>query len=297
MIKPTSGEYLFIYPNFDDNNQPQLSLLADSKDEFDHLKPRGEKLTLTFDTGQRYCTGWYDLKTSVAYPCPHQAKVAKEYDQCRACQAKTGFNPAFYNASTISAQQEERNHQPHILYLAHFAPGTVKVGITWAGRGIKRLLSQGARSSLILGTYPRAELARKYEAKVAKLPGIAETLLSRTKYQLLLKSYNAELGAAELRVTRTRILEEVGINLDTSKPTYLDPYYFGKGKLTPSSLTDATKSKTISGHCVGMIGPVLIVQQGNMQFGLSLDKFSGYRCTLNYTETHNKTETHQASLF
>src|SRR5690606_36329769 len=147
--------------------------------------PLRHAFTLKFDTAQRYCTGWHDLATGQNHPCTEGGMTNEKYDQCAACQKRTGFNPAVYHAASDSPQQETRNAEPHILYLAHFAPGLVKVGISYAGRGRGRLLEQGARSALILDTFPTAAIARQYEAKIASMPGIAETMLVGKKIAAL----------------------------------------------------------------------------------------------------------------
>lgn len=297
MSKPPEGTYTFIHYGYDDEHRPSLSLLRSGDDAFVHLQPRGETLTLTFDDSQRYCNGWHDLETSESFPCPDSASLPEQYDQCRHCQQKTGFNPAFYNASSVSTQQQKRNAEPHILYLAHFAPGVVKVGISWAGRGIKRLLDQGARSAVIIKTYPNADIARQYEAKTAQLPGIAETLQVRNKMNYLARPYDKTSGAEELRATRERLIREVGASPDDTDPLHLDPFYLGENQLQPSNLIDTAKNKSISGVCIGMLGSVLITEQDDMQYALPLSKLTGYTCTLSYNETKNEAAPHQVSLF
>lgn len=296
MTKPTEGDYLFVHYGYGKDHQPELTLLKDGASEFTNLSPRGETLTLAFDTTKRYCGGWHDLASAENHPCPDASELPGQYDQCRHCQQKTGFNPAFYNAASVSQQQQARNAQPHLLYLAHFAPGVVKVGITWAGRGIKRLLDQGARSGLIIKVYPNADIARQYEAKTAALPGIAETLQLRQKYQLLQRTYDPDNGAAELLATRARLQTEAGATPKENEPIYLDNYYLGEARLNPQ-LVDLTKSESISGSIVGMIGSVLVAEQDSMQFTLPISKLTGYRCALSYRETPNECEPQQVSLF
>lgn len=297
MSKLPEGEYTFIHYGYDDKHQPSLSLLRQDDEAFVHLTPRNEKLTLKFDDSQRYCIGWHDLASSESFPCPDSAANLDQYDMCRHCQQKTGFNPAFYNAASVSEQQQKRNAEPHILYLAHFAPGVVKVGISWAGRGIRRLLDQGARSAVIIKTYPNADIARQYEAKTAKLPGIAETLQVRNKMNYLTRPYDAKAGAEELRAARERLIREVGAAPDDNDPLHLDPYYIGDNQLQPSNIIDTAKNKSISGNCIGMLGSVLIAEQDGMQYALPLSKLTGYRCTLSYDETKNEAAPHQVSLF
>lgn len=296
VTKLPEGNYLFVHYGYGPNHQPQLSLLPEDGETFTHFEPQGQAFTLSFDAATRYCGGWHDLASAESFPCPDAAELPDQYDQCRHCQQKTGFNPAFYNATSVSTQQQARNAQPHILYLAHFAPGVVKVGISWEQRGIRRLLDQGARSALIIKTYPTAEVARQYEAKTAALPGIAETLQVRQKHQCLKHPYDAEVGANELRATRQRLIHEVSLTPDDNNPLYLDNYYLNGNPLHPQDLVDITEH-TISGSCIGMIGSVLVMEQGGLQYSLPLSKLTGYRMTLNYGVTKNQAAPHQASLF
>lgn len=296
MTKPTEGDYLFVHYGYGKDHQPELTLLRGGASEFTHLSPRGQTLTLSFDTAKRYCGGWHNLATAESFPCPDDAGLPDQYNQCRHCQQKTGFNPAFYNAVSVSQQQQARNAQPHLLYLAHFAPGVIKVGITWAERDIKRLLDQGARSGLIIKVYPNADIARQYEAKAAALPGIAETLQLRQKYQLLQRSYDPTIGVTELLATRERLRKEVGAAPETNEPIHLDNYYLGDTKLS-AQLIDLAKSESLSGSIIGMVGSVLIAEQDGMQFTLPLSKLTGYRCTLSYREVPNECEPQQVSLF
>lgn len=296
MTKLPEGTYLFVHYGYGPDHQPQLSLLPDNGEAFAHFEPRGESFTLDFDAGTRYCGGWHDLATAESFPCPDAAELPDQYDQCRRCQQKTGFNPAFYNAASVSEQQQKRNAEPHILYLAHFAPGVVKVGISWHKRGIRRLLDQGARSALIIKTYPTADIARQYEAKTAALPGIAETLQVRQKHQYLKRPYDAAAGDAELRAARERLIRDIGLHPDDNDPMHLDSCYLGDNPLHPQDLVDITQQR-ISGTCIGMIGSVLVMAQDDLQYSLPLSKLTGYKATLSYDVAKNQAAPHQASLF
>ena len=297
MTELPEGQYLFVHYGYGAEHQPHLSLLPRNGDTFTHFEPRDEAFTLRFDTSTRYCSGWHDLSTARSFPCPDTAELPGQYDQCRHCQQKTGFNPAFYNAISVSEQQQARNAQPHMLYLAHFAPGVVKVGISWAERGIRRLLDQGARSALIIKTFPTADIARQYEAKTAALPGIAETLQVRQKHQYLKRPYDAGAGAQELRAARDRLIREVGMTPEDNEPIHLDRYYVDNNPLHPQNLVDITNGTSISGTCIGMVGSVLIMEQDELQYTLPLGKLTGYYATLSHDVTKNDTAPHQASLF
>ncbi len=289
------GDFLLIHYGYDGNLAPNLTLHKDGAESFEHLSPRGQNITLTFDIDARACTGWHDLATSESFPCPDSATLPSQFDHCRHCQNKTGFNPAFYHASSVSPQQQARNAQPHFLYLAHFAPGVVKVGISWAERGLRRLLDQGARSGLIIKTYPSATIARQYEAKIAALPGVAETLQIKTKHKLLRFTYNALAAADELRSVRQQLQDACGIQPDHHDPVFLDSYYLAEHTLNqPIILHD---EKHISGRCVGMIGSTLLMEQDDQQYGLCVSGLTGYRVNISDTVIPNTHRPQQASLF
>lgn len=290
-----TGDFLFIHYGYDgDELVPSLTLHKPGAESFEHFALRGQSLSFTFNTSQRFCTGWHNLATGESFPCPDAATLPTQFSQCRHCQVKTGFNPAFYNAASISPQQQARNAQPHFLYLAHFAPGVVKVGISWAERGIRRLLDQGARSALIVKTYPSATVARQYEAKIATLPGIAETLQVKAKHKYMAHAYNAAAGAQELQAALTRLVQEIGLTPDDTQPLHLDNYYIAEPLIQPIFLHD---ERTISGRCFGMVGSTLMTEQDGQQFGLGLHGLTGYRVTLSPEIQANQHAPQQASLF
>jgi hypothetical protein len=291
-----TGDFLFVHYGYDGDLAPSLTLHRDGAEHFESLAPRGKTLTLSFDTGTRYCTGWHDLATSESSPCPEQATIITNYDQCMHCQRKTGFNPAFYNASSVSEQQQARNAEPHILYLAHFGPGVVKVGISYSKRGIRRLLDQGARSALIIKDYPNANIARQYEAKIAALDGIAETLQLKTKYRLLAFPYDPDAGVNELLNTRQRLIEELKIQPDDNQPLLLEPHYLGEHTFAPHQLVHLQDGR-ISGKSLGMIGSSYIAEQDGTPYFLSLGNLTGYKVAISEDEQPNVHAPQQVSLF
>lgn len=298
VTKPDAGNYLLIHYGFaGDAYTPQLILLKPGSEHFQHLSPRDQTLTLGVDQSKRYCTGWHDLASAESFPCPEAAELPSQYEQCRHCQIKTGFNPAFYNADSVSPQQEARNRQPHSLYLAHFGPGVVKVGITWAERGLRRLLEQGARSAIILKTFPSATIARQYEAKIAALPGIVETIQPKAKYKLLAQAYDETLGTQELLAAQTRIIKEVGIVAEDNKPQALHGYYFGEHAFTTNNLINLHGETSTSGLVRGMIGGVVITEQDDTHFMLPISKWRGYHVTISYEQQANQHAPQQISLF
>lgn len=287
-------DYILIHYGFQgEAHTPTLTLQAKNTGEFTQLPARMINGTVSITTDTRHCTGWHDLATAKSSPCPNNAIIAPSYEQCRECMQKTGFNPAFYNAASVSPQQQARNKQPHILYLAHFAPGVVKVGISWAERGIRRLLEQGARSAVVIGTFPTADDARKAEATIAAQPGFHETLQIRHKIQYLNQPYSDESAANELYVAATKTGDIIGRDV-SPKVLHLGGYY---ASVPIDSPIDLTKQGKISGRCVGMVGGLLLCEQEGQLFLLSLSGFKGNTITITDQVTRNQHDPIQVSLF
>ena len=289
------GNYIFIQHGFGKDYQPQLTLQNEAK-EFVQLPIRGQELTLTFQPHERICTGWHDLATSQSFACPAQTATIAKFTQCRPCQQKTGFNPAFYYATEVSAQQEARNRQPHFLYLAHFAPGVLKAGISWQGRGLRRLLEQGARSALVIKTYPSANVARTYEAKAVALPGVAETLRASVKYGLLNKKYDHDAARQELLAAREQLVSQAGIEAEPNDVEHFDATYL-PDTLLATDVVHIKDDSYISGQLIGMVGSALIAEQNNQQYMLPLSDLAGSPVTLSSTLRANPLIVQQTSLF
>lgn len=292
---PEAGEYLLTHVGFSKKEEPTLLLRKDSK--LVPFHPLNNTFTLSFNKSQRHCTGWYDMRTSKSHPCPDSEQISEKYEQCPACQQRTGFNPAFYHATSVSAQQEERNLEPHFLYLAHFADRLVKVGISHAARGKARLLEQGARSALILDTFPTAHIARQYEAQIAALPNIAETLLLRKKIATLSNSYIAANAAKELATTRTRIETTLGKSFSQNELHHLDDTFFPSARPNLSDAFETSHLDMVSGQAIGMLGCLLFCSQQDNSVFLPLKKYTGYRMTLSYNQTDIELPARQISLF
>ena len=292
---PGEGTYLLTNVGFSSNEEPLL-LLQDN-DKFIDMHPLGNVFTLSFDMTTRYCNGWRDITSGDRHICPTNNVVDAKYEQCAACQKRTGFNPAFYHASSVSEQQEARNLQPHILYLAHFGPGVIKVGISHAGRGNSRLLEQGARTALILETFSTAHTARQYEAKIAKIPGIVETLQQRKKSDLLSSSYDSNAASSELLTVKQSIEQAIDTKFDDVSPIYLDSVYFPDHMPALSQSHDVSNQHILSGTAIGMLGSVLFCQQNDTILHLPLKKHVGYTVTVTHNDTPIETPARQISLF
>ena len=280
---------------FDRQDRPFISL--QQEDTFIELHPLAKTLSLAFTTNVRRCIGWGDITTGERFVCPDKAEIDTKYEQCQACQKRTGFNPAFYHATSVSKQQEERNLKPHILYLAYFAPDLIKVGISLASRGNARLLEQGARSALILDTFPSAHIARQYEAKIAALPGFAETVLLRKKVDLLSRIHDSDYAGTLLQLKRNELEVLFGITFTKNSPLHLDQFYFPMALPQFSDAYNSSEHNLLSGVVTGSLGSLLFCEQQSTPLFLPIKKYVGYQVTLSYSERPIELPARQTSLF
>ena len=103
-------DFLLTYASFNADNQPFIDCQIDG--EIKRRELFGQDLSLEFDFSTKYCTGWVDFENHSSQICPDSATVDGKYENCLKCRDRTGFNPAFYNADSVSVQQEKINQNP-----------------------------------------------------------------------------------------------------------------------------------------------------------------------------------------
>jgi hypothetical protein len=251
---------------------------------------RGAALSLEAATG-RYCTGTFDLATYESAPCPEQAVAGEELETCFRCFRRTGFNPSFYNVprDTISPQQRAYNERPHVVYLAYFAEGYVKIGISSEDRVALRWRGQGARVATRLLSVEDAYRARAVEAQVTREGGLPEAVRGSRKRQLLNVPFRLASAEQTLRVTRERLAEKCKLEFGSAPLHDLTRDYLGAASLD-LCITDLSgeAAPAISGVGVGMIGDILVVEDGGRQYMLSLKDLIGRVVTLEHLVRANR---------
>ena len=266
--------FLLAYASFNADNQPFIDCQIDG--EIKRRELFGQDLSLEFDFSTKYCTGWVDFDNHSSQVCPDSATVDGKYENCLKCRDRTGFNPAFYNADSVSAQQEKINQNPHFVYLAYFAPGVIKVGISQEERGIRRLLEQGARLALKLETFSSALIARQYEAKIARLDGIVETMPIHKKLELIKQPFDRADGEEKLRQKLLEIEQKIGVSFPRSELILCEDYFH----TTSVDLTRVVLMKDqnqLAGRVRSIIGPILITDYDGQLLAYNVKKFIGYQ--------------------
>ncbi|MDO4902162.1 MAG: DUF2797 domain-containing protein [bacterium] len=293
--------------DFDKNQNPRLKLGEAETGKIHNFTPQfGTDLTLKIDTSERFCIGWHDLNTGEDFLCPENSTVDKKYEQCSKCKKRTGFDPAFYNASQgeISAQQETRNAQPHLVYLAYFSDEVIKVGISFAGRGIARLLEQGARAALILGEFPTANIARNYEEKISRMPDFVENVKANMKLKLLEKPFNFDQASKNLLEARDKIESALNTNFDQNIPQDLSQFYAPNGQIPSGEIipiSDCAQNSPdeiiFSGRMLAQVGYIWLAENQGEIVAIPLRKFTGYKVEISPQIQPICLPERQASLF
>lgn len=267
---------IFCKTGFANNGKPFFEYITDDQVHANQLK-FGSNLTIIYDTAKKFCTGWYDMTTKQRFPCEQHAVG---HDQCVTCMHKTGFNPAFYNTDTISPQQDQRNHEPHALYLAYFGGDSIKVGIAHHSRKLGRLLEQGARAAIVIEQFETANVARSYEARIAKLSGFVESVRASTKITLLKQPLAAEEADAKLHAALASINRDLSTDF-TGNLLHLDKFYTDKASLS-TSFVDASglQPATFSGTVIALIGSCLFFSNNDQLFMINTKNFGGNACSL-----------------
>jgi len=267
-------DFLLAYASFNADNQPFIDCQIDG--EIKRRELFGQDLSLEFDFSTKYCTGWVDFENHCSQICPDSATVDGKYENCLKCRDRTGFNPAFYNADSVSAQQEKINQNPHFVYLAYFAPGVIKVGISQEERGIRRLLEQGARLALKLETFSSALIARQYEAKIAGLDGIVETMPIHKKLELIKQPFDRADGEEKLRQKLLEIEQKIGVSFPRSELILCEDYFHTAG-VDLTRVVLMKDQNQLAGRVRSVIGPILIVDYDGQLLAYNVKKFIGYQ--------------------
>lgn len=297
---------LLTHVDFNKNKQARWKLADLDSGEIIEFLPEFEKpITLEIELSERFCTGWHNLETGEDFACPENSKLDKKYNQCQKCQKRTGFNPAFYNTNEneISNQQQIRNAQPHFVYLAYFSDEVIKVGISFAGRGIARLLEQGAKSALILGEFSSANIARNYEEKISKMPDFCENVKTGVKLKLLESKFNFSKAKKSLLDARSKIENSQKICFEKNQPINLCVFYSKNGEIPSGEIIQAEdcrqedKKIAFSGILKSQIGYILTAEQQGENIAIPLRKFIGYKIKISEDITEIKLPERQSSLF
>ena len=261
----------------------------------------GEAFTLKRELG-RYCTGQFDLKTLENDVCPNNAELlSPKANVCFDCFDFIGFNPAFYHLEQhqISPQQRAYNQTPHIVYLAYFAPGLIKVGISSNDRKEHRWKEQGARFIAHIYTVENAYEARHIEEKISSELTLPEVVLGKKKRSLLNIELNVPQAKHELLALIDQIDKVVPKKANREIIFSMEHYYNPGTVRLNSTIIDVSENTEgkISGKCLGLYGDIVLFENEGQQFMCSLKKLISYKVSFSKDVERMSFEPQQTSLF
>jgi hypothetical protein len=161
---------------------------------------------------------------------------------------------------------------------------------------LARLLEQGARSAIVLSEFASANVARQYEAKLARLTWLNEIIKLNKKIEILENSqYDSEHAARQLRAAKKRIDDEVGVTFESDEVVNLDDFYGDTTSL--KDLNDMSGQSMISGKIQACVGSILIADNDGEKLILPLKKFIGYQVGISSEVAQVELASKQFSLF
>ena len=202
--------------------------------------------------GRRGCIGHWEGELHV--PCD-----SGEAPQCARCG---GGAPDPCVACRGDCRKPEKTcFEEHSVYLAVFAPGAIKVGVTRSWRLPARLEEQGADAGFEIARLPDGEAARRMEASLrSKYPDRMsfEDKLSSGPVDEAIKVLRKEHG-----VLRALHFERFPRDL-WMRPIILRPQ----------------EGMAISGRTFGIKGQALVLEKLGTLYAVNLEALAGYDCEI-----------------
>lgn len=218
----------------------------------ERLSPLPPGRPLAFTTGEaRRCVGV--RRGGLHTPCPAGAAISESAvsAQCPECARLD-------RAHSVAADTIADDPRPYDLYLAWFAPGLIKVGITAAERQGVRLLEQAALSSALLGRGPLMA-ARRAEAVLGAALAVPDRFPYAAKRAARHPVPPRDRRTAELGGTHARALALPGLPESLTRhpfaPEHHDATYHLDRIRPGQAVVELAPGRTVAGRVAAVAGP------------------------------------------
>ncbi len=197
-------------------------------------------LNLLFRLHERWrlCVGYRDRNTYKRLPCPQHGEELGSVErgpdyarvfQCSTCAELEGVPewlrheamPRWVGLETPSPaalEQAPYLSEPHVVYLAAFGPGRVKVGVAIERRTRLRFLEQGAHLGAVIARCPDGFAARRMERALCDL-GLVDRVRAASK----IRGLYPLLTDAEARAEIEKTFQYIVRRLKTEETSLLLP--------------------------------------------------------------------------
>ena len=240
--------------------KPALTAVEGGDLRLKALSP-GVRLALSW-SGRRRCIGWTAPGTGRT-ACAENAEIdgGATLAQCPACQNRD-------HGLAIARDRITDDGRSYQLYLAWFAPGMLKVGITGVQRGVARLLEQGAIGYTVIatGTLPAA---RRAELTVSASGLAKERYRSRAKVEAwwaLPEPDGLRSALTEGRTKALRMLADHTLETFPDGPLVDNTDVFGFGDGAPATYREVEAlddDGSLAGEVCAVIGKHLFLATGD----------------------------------
>lgn len=230
---------------------------------------------------ERHCVGTYIQ--GEYQPCDNNAILYKESQtECFACEQKLGFKSAFLFGQAPNELMKEHLATDHIIYLAYFASGTIKVGTAAQSRKYLRLLEQDALIGMHIAHKSGFEIS-EFEHAISKQLGITEFVRGSAKRKSLSTHINIDEARSKLLQTYQKIQHHFKI-------TKFANWLFDENSAEFINFTDLPQmyypsediyflkhndSDMLFGTIVGLRGKFLITRYKDQEFLYVIDSIIG----------------------
>ncbi len=198
----------------------------------------GLNLLFRIHERRRLCVGYRERATFKRMPCPQRGEELGSVErgpdyarvfQCSTCAELEGVPewlrheamPRWVGLETPSPaalEQAPYLSEPHVVYLAAFGPGRVKVGVAIERRARLRFLEQGAHLGAIIAHCPDGFAARRMERALCDLG-----LIDRVRAASKIRGLYPLLSDAEAREELDKTFAYVVRHLKTEETALLLP--------------------------------------------------------------------------
>ncbi|MBH1937143.1 DUF2797 domain-containing protein [Streptomyces sp. AV19] len=226
----------------------------------ERLSPLAPGRRLGFVLGDaRHCVGV--RRGGRRTPCPTGAAVpsAAVSAQCAECARLD-------RSRSVAADTMADDPRPYDVYLAWFAPGLVKVGITAAERGGVRLLEQAALSYALLGRGPLMA-ARRAEAVLGVALGVPDRFPYAAKRAARHPLPPPDVRTAELAALHARACTAPGLPESLAvrafAPVHHDEVFHVEGIRSRAGVAVPAAGRVVAGRVAAVAGPDVYLEMGD----------------------------------
>lgn len=230
------------------------------------------------------------VENGVWKPCPKHSVGKAKCEYCRAIEGNFVFT-AFdgFDQSQLQPGDLEKISGEHVVYLALFDAGVLKVGVSKKERKAMRQIEQGSHQTLFWAETPDGLTARQIET-LARQAGLSDKIQARQKKELLQPEISQKEGEKELQEALNQSIEGVSKSAHL-KNFLLSPPEFASWEsvyhtdsiseiskpLHPLSLE---KDEFVSGTIIAMKGSFLVLETEHELVSLDMKSFAGKVCDL-----------------